>query len=124
MFDASLRERGEPSLNGALEIGPKLLPELFATLLRFRLNPVAIIGDIHQAFLHLELDEKERDLTIFFWYRMTWDDEGNCNMTDDVFCYRFTRLPFGLICSPFRLSASVRELATMHKDTFPRLNSC
>ena len=38
---------------------------------------------------------------------------------DEVICYRFTRLPFGLTCSPFLLSASVRELAAMHKDNFP-----
>jgi hypothetical protein len=66
VFDASLHERGAPSLSEALEMGPNLLPELFATLLRFRLNPVAIIGDVHQAFLQLQLDEKDRDLTKFF----------------------------------------------------------
>jgi hypothetical protein len=100
-------------------MGPNLLPELFATLLRFRFNPVAIIGDIHQAFLQLQLDEKDRDLTRFFWYCVTRDDKGNYNTTDEMICYRFTRLPFGLTCSPFQLSASVRELATTHKDTFP-----
>jgi hypothetical protein len=52
-------------------MGPNLLPELFAILLRFRLKPVAIIGDIHQAFLQLQLQEKDRDLTRFFWYRGT-----------------------------------------------------
>jgi hypothetical protein len=44
VFDESSHERSAPSLNDALEMGPNLLPELFATLLRFRLNPVAIIG--------------------------------------------------------------------------------
>ena len=82
VFDASSHERGVPSLNDALEMGPNLRPELFATLLRFRLNPVAMIGDIHQAFLQLQLDEKDRDLTRFFWYRVTRDDEGNYNTTD------------------------------------------
>ena len=119
MFDASSHERGAPSLNDALEMGPNLLPELFATFLRFRLNPMAIIGDIYQAFLQLQLDEKDRDLTRFFWYRVKRDDEGNYNMTDEVICYRFTRFAFGLTCSPFLLSSSVRELATTHKDTFP-----
>jgi hypothetical protein len=100
-------------------MGPNLRPELFATLLRFRLNPVTIIGDIHQAFLQLQLDEKDRDLTRIFWYRVTRDDEGNYNTIDDVICYRFTLLLFGLTCRPFLLSASVRELAATHKDTFP-----
>jgi hypothetical protein len=66
VFDASSHEKGVPSLNDALEIGPNLLPELFAILLSFRLNAVAIIGDIHQAFLQFQLDPKDRTLTRFF----------------------------------------------------------
>jgi hypothetical protein len=37
-----------------------------------------------------------------------------------VICYRLTRLPFGLNCSPFLLSAAVGELAATHTDTFPK----
>ena len=101
-----------------LKMGPSLLPEIFATLLRFRLNPMAIVGEIQQAFLQLQLDE-DRDLTRFFWYRVTRNDGGNYSTTDEVIYYRFKRLPFGLTCSPFLLSASLRELADMHKESFP-----
>jgi hypothetical protein len=118
VFAASSHEKGAPSLNDVLEMGPNLLPELFATLLRFRLTPVAITGDIRQAFLQLQLEE-DRDLTRFFWYRVTRDDEGTYDTTDEVICYRFTHLPFGLTCSPFLLSVSVRELAAMCEDSFP-----
>jgi hypothetical protein len=119
VFDASLHEKGAPSLSDTLAIWPNLLPEIFATLLRLRLNPVAIVGDIQQAFLQLQLDEKERDLTRFFWYRVTRENGGNYNTTDEVICYRFTRLPFGLTCSPFLLSATLRELSTMRKVSSP-----
>jgi len=71
VFDASSHEKGAPSLNDTLEMGPNLLPEILAILLRFRFNPVAFVGDIHPAFLQLRLDEKDRDLTRFFWYRVT-----------------------------------------------------
>jgi len=33
--------------------------------------------------------------------------------------YSFNRLPFGLTCSPFLLSAAVSERADKHKVTFP-----
>ena len=118
LFDASSHEKNAPSLNNALEMGPNFLPELFAILLRFRLSPRAIVGDIRQAFLHLQLEEKDRDLTRFFWYRIR-RDEGHYKTTDEVICIRFTRLPFGLTCSPFLLSVAVRELATKHGDDFP-----
>jgi hypothetical protein len=61
VFDASSHEKGAPSLNDVLEMGPKLIPELFATFFHFRLTPVAITGDFRQAFLQLQLDE-DRDL--------------------------------------------------------------
>jgi hypothetical protein len=66
VFDASSHEDNEPSLNEVLEIGPNLLPEIFAVILRFRLYPVAFIGDINQAFLQLVVDSKDRDLTRLF----------------------------------------------------------
>jgi len=46
VFDGSSHEDNAQSLNDALEVGPNLLPEILATLLRFRLYPVGIIGDI------------------------------------------------------------------------------
>jgi hypothetical protein len=77
VFDGSSHEDHAPSLNDALEMGPNLLPEILATLLRFRVYPVGIIGDISQGFLQLSLDRNDRDLTGFLWYRVTADDEGN-----------------------------------------------
>jgi hypothetical protein len=119
VFDASSHEKDAPSLNDTLEMGPNLLPELFVILLRFRLGPRAIVGDIRQAFLQLQLEDKDRDLTRFFWFRTIRDGEGHYNTLDEVVCYRFTRLPFGLTCSPFLLSAAIRELATKYEDDFP-----
>jgi hypothetical protein len=123
VFDASSSESNSPSLNDVLEMGPNLLPEVFATLLRFREHPVAVIGDIQQAFLQLSLDRKDRDLTRFLWYRISQDDKGNYYTTNEVVTYRFTRLAFGLTCSPFLLSATVRELAAMRREEYPNAAS-
>jgi len=100
-------------------MGPNLLPEVLTTLLRFREHPVAIIGDIQQDFLQLLLDRRDRDLTRFLWYRTPRDDKGNYYTTNEVVTYIFTRLPFGLTCSPFLLSATVRELAARLKEEYP-----
>jgi len=66
VFDASSSEVNSPSLNVVLERGPNLLPEVLANLIRFRVHPVAVIGDIQQAFLQLSLDRRDRDLKMFF----------------------------------------------------------
>jgi hypothetical protein len=118
VFDASSSEGNSLYLNDVLEMGPNLLPEALATLLRFREKPVAIIGDIQQAFLQLPLDRKDRDLTRFLWYRISQDDKGNNYTTNEVVTYRFTRLPFGLTCSPFLPSATVREIAIMCREVY------
>lgn len=86
-------------------MGPYLLREVFALFLPSRLNPVTTIGDIHYNFLQLRLDE-DRDITSVFWYRVTRNNGEDYNTIDDVICYRFTRLPFGLTCIQFLLSAS------------------
>ncbi|XP_023711286.1 uncharacterized protein LOC111866509 [Cryptotermes secundus] len=123
VFDGSSREQYVPSLNDALEMGPNLLPETLSILLRFRLYPSAIIGDVSQAFLQLILDHDDRDLTRFLWYRVVGDDEHGYETTSDITTYRFKRLPFGLTCSPFLLAATLRELADRYKQTFPHAAS-
>jgi hypothetical protein len=67
----------------------------------------------------LVLAEEYRDLTRSFWYRATPDGEGRYRTIDEVITYHYTRLPFGLNCSPFLLSATLREHAERHKATFP-----
>jgi len=116
--DASSHEPGSPSLNDFLQMGSNLPPEIVSVLLRFRLHKYAILGDVSQAFLQISLDPTDRDLTRFLWYRVIPNSKGSYDTTDEVITYRFTRLPFGLTCSPF-LSATIRTLATKYHDTYP-----
>ncbi|GFS28562.1 integrase catalytic domain-containing protein, partial [Nephila pilipes] len=88
-------------------------------LLRFRLSKIAITSDGSQAFLQLILADEDRDATRFLWYKTEYTSDGNLCIADEIVTYRFTRLPFGLTSSPFLLSASLRELATMYKQTYP-----
>ncbi|GFU45792.1 integrase catalytic domain-containing protein [Nephila pilipes] len=113
VFDASSHSPGHPSLNDALEAGPNLLPDILAMLLRFRLSKIAITSDGSQAFLQLILADEDRDATRFLWYKTEYTSDGNLCIADEIVTYRFTRLPFGLTSSPFLLSASLRELATI-----------
>ena len=50
------------ALNDCLEAGPSLNPLLFDILLRFREKRLsAIVADIEEAFLNIEVHEKDRD---------------------------------------------------------------
>ena len=48
VFDASAKRVG-PSLHHAMYKGPCLTPPLFDVLVKFRLHPISIIGDIEKA---------------------------------------------------------------------------
>ncbi|XP_021929921.1 uncharacterized protein LOC110834758 [Zootermopsis nevadensis] len=84
VFDASSHEQGFPSLNDTLEMGPNLLPEKLAILLRFRMYEKALDCDGNHAFLQLSLNENDRDLTRFLWYRVELDSDGIYQITNDV----------------------------------------
>jgi len=70
VFDTSSHEKGFPSLNEVLEVGPNLLPDVLTVLFRFRLGQYALLGDVSQALLQLLLDPADRDLTRFLWYHL------------------------------------------------------
>ena len=76
----------------------------------------AILGKVSQAFLQSRptLDSIDIDLTRFLWYGVVSNSHGSYNSMVEVTTYRFTRVPLGLNCSPFLLSVTIQELATMY----------
>ena len=67
VFDASSKIGNNPSLNDCLHSGSCLLPLIFDILLRFRIGGVALVADIKQAFLNIEIDEGDREFLRFLW---------------------------------------------------------
>ena len=68
VYDASARaSHDSPSLNDCLNAGPSLLNRLWDVLVRQRVYPVAVTGDIRQAFLQIRIRETERDALRFHW---------------------------------------------------------
>ena len=65
VFDASSKLEGS-SLNEQLHQGPCLLPLLFDILCWFRMNEVALVSDLCQAFLQIEIATEHTDYLHFF----------------------------------------------------------
>ena len=104
VYDASAKTRQtNNSLNECLYRGPVILPDLCGLLLRFRLSPIAVVGDIEKAFLSIGLQATDRDVTRFLWLK----DPTVTNVENNVQIYRFCRVPFGVISSPFLLAATI-----------------
>jgi len=55
-YNASARASTEsPSLNDCLEVGRPLQPLLFDVILRNRMKPIVLTGDLKQAFLQIRI---------------------------------------------------------------------
>nr|CDJ83931.1 Protein of unknown function DUF1759 and Protein of unknown function DUF1758 domain containing protein [Haemonchus contortus] len=102
VYDGSAKIKGRLSLNDCLYRGPVLLPNLTGILLRCRFHKILISSDIEKAFLMVGLNSASRDFTRFLWLI---NPKGPVTH-DNLIAYRFTRVPFGLVSSPFLLGKS------------------
>ena len=104
VYDASDKTKPENnSLNECLYRGPILLHNLTGILLRFCMKQIAMVADIEKAFLQVGLQEDAKDVTRFFWLK----NKTLTNVENNIQAYRFCRVPFGIICSPFLLVATI-----------------
>ena len=105
VYDASSKAESDMnSLNECLHRGPVILPDLCGLLIRFRMYPVIVLADIEKAFLQVGIQEAERDVTRFLWLK----DLNKVDIKGNLLTYRFCRVPFGLVCSPFLLGATIK----------------
>lgn len=100
VFDASCSRNGV-SLNQCLYAGPNLLANIFEILIRFRINEIAILADIKQAFLNVGIHKEHQDYLRFLWYDL--------ENPERLIVYRFLRAVFGVTSSPFLLNATIRH---------------
>ena len=66
IFDCAAKYKGV-SLNDAIISGPDLTNLLLHVLLRFRIHPIAVIGDIEEMFLQVRIPEADRDALKLLW---------------------------------------------------------
>ena len=103
VFDCSFHSSpNSPSLNDCLLTGPPFLNDMCTILLRFRTFPYGLSADIEKAFLHVGLDDNDRDFTRFLWLSDPMNPESVFNT------FRFKTVLFGSTSSPFFLNATLR----------------
>ena len=110
VYDCSCKQSSHyPSLNDCLQVGPPFLNHLCAILLRFRLFMYGLSADIEKAFLHVQLDESDRDYTRVLWLSNPLDPNSTFQL------YRFKVVLFGASCSPFMLNAAITFHLQQHQ---------
>ncbi|KAK7592939.1 hypothetical protein V9T40_007691 [Parthenolecanium corni] len=113
VFDASSRcGKGAKSLNDNILKGGNWVVELPGVLMRFRRYKTAITSDITRAFHQIMIRPEERDVARFLWVR----DINKPPSAENLVVYRFKRMAFGIIASPFLLSTTIKH----HLRTHPK----
>lgn len=93
-----------------------MLEDLTGLLIKFREHPIGIVADVEKAFLQLGLQDLDRDVTRFLWLK----DPNRGPSPDNILHFRFCRVPFGVIASPFLLNAAIRYHLTKSNNTLMR----
>lgn len=107
VFNASSSDGAGLSLNEASMIGPKVQPDLFDTLLRFRLWKVAYSADIEKMFRQIVVDQRDRD-----YQRILWRE----NKKQPVREYRLATVTYGHAPSPYLSTKCLQVLARDVED--------
>lgn len=118
VYDCSCRQSSDkPSRNDCLRNDPPMLNDITSILMRFRRNQLAVATDIEKAFLQIGLEEEDRDVTRFFWFKDPTDP------TSELITYRVKAVLFGATCSPFILNTTLlRHLQDNANDVTDIIN--
>ncbi|KAK7592957.1 hypothetical protein V9T40_007709 [Parthenolecanium corni] len=115
VVDASAKSRKHAkSLNDNIMKGGNWVTELPGVLLRFRKHGVAVTSDIFKAFHQIMIAPEDRDVVRFLWLR----DINKPPSADNLVIYRFKRMAFGVIASPFLLTATIKHHLRTNPNEF------
>ena len=90
-----------------------MTPLIFDVLLRFRVNPIALVGDIEKAFLNIEIHPEHRDCLRFLWLNDIHAE------SPEIVTYRFNRVVFGCNSSPLLLNCVLRHHISRFDEEVP-----
>lgn len=102
------------SLNDNIMKGGNWVNDLPGVLLRFRRYAEAATSDIQRAFHQILIAPDDRDVARFLWLR----DINKPPTIDNIIVYRFKRMAFGIIASPFLLTATIKYHLREHPNQF------
>ncbi|XP_068204676.1 uncharacterized protein [Palaemon carinicauda] len=110
VFDCSAKYQGS-SLNDKLMQGPDMTNSLIGVLLRFRLEKVALMGDIESMFYQVQVPKDQHKYLRFLWWP---GGELESELTE----YRMGVHIFGAVSSPNIANYALRAAADHARDKY------
>lgn len=113
VFDASSKDSSGNSLNDFLEVGPKLLPEIFKILIHFRTYRIAFTADVEKMFRQILVTASHRD-----YQRIVWRFEEQ----KPISTYHLNTVTYGTACAPYLAIKTLHKLAEDCQVENPRIS--
>lgn len=114
VYDGSSKTgKTRKSLNDNILKGKNWLNDLLQTLIRFRRFQNVATADIAKAFHQIGINENDRDVVRFIWLK----DPTQPPTDDNLQIYRFKRVAFGIVASPFILYATIQHHAKQQQPS-------
>ncbi|XP_066915532.1 uncharacterized protein [Clytia hemisphaerica] len=107
VFDCSMKANGY-CLNQEQLQKPDLTSQLMGVLVRFREEPVAVMGDIEAMFCQVRVPDDQRDYLHFLWWP---DGDLESKLQEYQMCVHY----FGITSSPSCVNHALRRTATENK---------
>ena len=103
------------SINQNLLSGPDLTSQLIGVLHRFRLEPVAFMGDIQAMYCKVKVPESQRSYLRYLWWK---EGDINSEIADHEMCVHL----FGAVSSPSSSNYILKKTAFGNSSSF-RVNA-
>ncbi|XP_066988207.1 uncharacterized protein [Macrobrachium rosenbergii] len=113
VFDCSAKYQGS-SLNDKLMQGPDMTNSLIGVLIRFRLERVALMGDIESMFYQVQVPKVQHKYLRFLWWP---GGELESELTE----YRMGVHIFGAVSSPSIANYALRAAADHARDKYGQM---
>lgn len=110
VFNAAFRTTSEASLNDMLLPGPKLQPDLWVILAKWRLQRYGFMADIVKMFRQIKVHAEDTELQ-----RILWRSDSARPVTD----FRLTTVTYGTAPAPYLAIKTLLQLADYGRAEFP-----
>lgn len=112
VFNASAHNASGLSLNDVLMTGPKLQPDLFDILVKFRTYVVAFVADISKMYRCIAIAPEDRD-----YQRILWRQNPN----EPIREYRLTTVTYGTSPASYLATRCLKEIVKEIRQTEPEV---
>ncbi|XP_050315358.1 uncharacterized protein LOC126749716 [Anthonomus grandis grandis] len=114
VFDASCKSDSGFSLNDLLMVGPNVQNSLFSILLRYRIHPVVLSGDIEKMYRQVYVAPEYRKLQRILW---------RANINEPILTYDLSTVTYGTASAAFLATRSLQEVGKIHAKDCPKISN-